>query len=123
MIHVSHCNSFLFKDFSPIVLGSRTRNKKVDKVKSDPGKVNRLKNSYKRKIQFVSYSNTLFLLNTDDEVIPIKKAEGPKKDIPLLVIETVNNKPVKQDVVAQDEEMRDFVKSSLRAQGMLKKEV
>lgn len=69
------------------------------------------------------YSNTLFLLNTDDEVIAVKKTEGPKKDIPLLVIETVNNKAVKQDVVAQDEQLRDFVKNSLRAQGMLKKEV
>ena len=45
------------------------------------------------------------------------------KDIPLLVIETVGNKAVKQDIVAKDDEMRDLVKSSLRKQGMLKQEV
>lgn len=85
-----------FQDFSPIVLGSRTRNKKAEQVKSD---------------------------KDDDDITPVKKAEVPKKDIPLLVIETVNNKPVKQDVVVKDEALRDFVKNSLRAQGMLKQDL
>ncbi len=52
-----------------------------------------------------------------------KPPEKSEKDIPLLVIETVGNKAVKQDVFAKDDQLRDFVKNSLRKQGMLKQEL
>jgi hypothetical protein len=60
---------------------------------------------------------------TEDELPVTKPAEKSEKDIALLVVETVGNKAVKQDVVAKDEQLRDLVKNSLRKQGMLKQEL
>lgn len=65
--------------------------------------------------------DALFL--AEDDIPVTKTPEKSEKDIPLLVIETVGNKAVKQDVLANDKELRDFVKSSLRKQGMLKQEL
>ncbi|XP_028405537.1 protein piccolo-like isoform X2 [Dendronephthya gigantea] len=84
-----------FKDFSPIVLGSRTRSRKTEAVTTEK----------------------------EYDVPVTKPPERSEKDIPLLVIETVGNKAVKQDVLAKDEQMRDFVKDSIRKQGMLKQEL
>ena len=61
--------------------------------------------------------------STEDEVPVTKPAEKSEKEVPLLVVETVGNKAVKQDVVVKDEQLRDLVKSSLRKQGMLKQEL
>lgn len=63
------------------------------------------------------------LINSEDEVPATKTPEKSEKDIALLVIETVGRKAVKQDVVAKNEQMRDLVKNSLRAQGMLKQDL
>ncbi|XP_046852076.1 uncharacterized protein LOC124445397 isoform X2 [Xenia sp. Carnegie-2017] len=89
-----------FKDFSPVVLGSRTRSKKIEPIKPDSSSVAK-----------------------EDELPASCSPKKTVKDIPLLVIETVGNKAVKQDIVAKDDEMRDLVKSSLRKQGMLKQEL
>lgn len=62
-------------------------------------------------------------MTEEDELPASCSPKKAVKDIPLLVIETVGNKAVKQDIVAKDDEMRDLVKSSLRKQGMLKQEV
>lgn len=70
-----------------------------------------------------SYVTSLNVFTTEDDVPVTEVEEKSEKDIPLLVIETVGNKAVKQDVVAKSEQMRDFVKDSLRKQGMLKQEL
>lgn len=69
----------------------------------------------------VQYCDPLF--HTEDDIPVTKAPEKSEKDIPLLVIETVGNKAVKQDVLANDKTLRDFVKNSLRKQGMLKQEL
>jgi hypothetical protein len=64
------------------------------------------------------------MISTTEVDVPVTKPpEKSEKDIPLLVIETVGNKAVKQDVLAKDDQLRDFVKNSLRKQGMLKQEL
>jgi hypothetical protein len=60
---------------------------------------------------------------TEDDVPVTKPPEKSEEDIPLLVIETVGKKAVKQDVVAKNEQLRDFVKNSILKQGMLKQEL
>lgn len=65
----------------------------------------------------------MIISDAENEVPVTKPQERSEKDIPLLVIETVGNKAVKQDVLAKDEQLRDFVKDSIRKQGMLKQEL
>lgn len=53
--------------------------------------------------------------------INISETEQPSKikatEFPLLVVESVNSKPVKHSVIAENEEVQHFVENCLKARG------
>ena len=61
----------------------------------------------------LSFLNTAFVEGQPDN----DKSTTKTSEFPLLVVESVNSKPIRKSIIAENEEVQQLVENSLKARG------